>query len=558
MPESPPPHNDEASPRPEQPRALVRRSRRWSSVWVVPLVALALCLWLVWKNYRDTGPLARVRFETADSLISGKTEVRCRSVRVGLVEDVELAPDLLSVVASLRLNPEAEHLLREGTRFWVVRPRVSASAVSGLSTIISGAYVELDPGAGSAPVHHFTGLEKPPITASNVPGLRLTLVADKAGSLTEGAPVYFRGFEVGRVEQRTFSASSQQTRFDIFIGEEYAGLVTTGTCFWNTSGVDISAGADGLKVRTPSFQAMLAGGVAFAVPPGAEPGQPVEDGAEFTLFADEEATQSALFSPDRRCLLFFDQSVRGLRKGAPVEFRGLPLGRVVDISFKYQPADGTALDPRVPVLIEIDRRLLRLAGKAEEDLEALMSQAVRDGLRARLGTGSLLTGALYIDLDYVPSAPSAELARMGEYDVIPTHSSGLAQIEAKVNALLVKLEQLPLEETLAKFGQTSDEFTAAAAEARATLAEAKKILETEETRNLTAELNETLRELRGAIASLGPGGNVQGDLHRTLDELRASLRAFKNLSNTVEEKPNSLIFGKESSGGDPVPRARRR
>lgn len=556
MPETPPP-SEEPKVRPEAPRALVRRSRRWSSVWVVPLVALTLCLWLVWKNYRDAGPVARVSFETADSLVSGKTEVRCRSVRVGMVEHVELAPDLRSVVASLRLDPEAAHLLREGTRFWVVRPRVSASAVSGLSTIISGAYVELDPGSGPGPVYRFTGLEKPPVTPSHVPGLRLTLVADDAGSLTEGAPVYYRGFEVGRVEQRTFSATSRQTRFDIFIAEEYARLVTTGTCFWNTSGVDVSAGSDGFKVRTPSFQAMLAGGVSFAVPPGADPGGPVQDGAEFPLFPNEEATQSTLFRPDRRCLLFFDQSVRGLQKGAPVEFRGLPLGRVVDISFKYQSAEGEGLDPRVPVLIEIDRRLLRVGGKAASDPDDLIRQAVREGLRARLGTGSLLTGALYIDLDYVPNAPPAELTQLGEYDVIPTHSSGLAQLEAKVNALLSKLEQLPVEETLEKLGKTADEFAATAAETRTTLAEAKKILAAEETRQLTTELNTTLRELRRTLTSLGPGGNVQGDLHRTLDELRAALRAFKNLSNTVEDKPNSLLFGKDSSGSDPIPRARR-
>jgi paraquat-inducible protein B len=542
-----------------EPRAIVRHRRRWSSVWLVPLLALVVAGGLVWQHYAERGPIAYVSFETADSIKAGVTEVKCRSVRVGVVERIDLTEDLQSVVAEIRMDPGSAHLLRQGTRFWVVKARLSAGGLSGANTLLEGAYLELEPGETGATVHHFEGLEEPPATRATVPGLRLTLIAQDAGSLVVGSPIYYRGFEVGRVESRVLDIDNRRIRFDVFIEEEYAGLVREGTCFWNTSGIDVTAGADGFKVSTPSFQAMLSGGASFAVPKGGKSGKLIHDGAVFELYPDEDAARKSVFKADHRILLFFDQSVRGLSPGAPVEFRGIPLGRVVEISFEHSPPG----DSRVPVVIEIDSETL---GKAIEDIDSsgeVLAECVRRGLRAKLGTGSLLTGALYVDLDIVPGAPAAELTRLGEYEVLPTESSGLALLQDKLTAILAKIESLPLEDTLAKFGTAADEIAVTVKdlrgtldEAEAALAEAKKLLARDETQNLTAELETTLKQVRSSVESLGPEGAMQGDLARTLDELRAALRSFKVLSDSIEEKPNSLLFGREGSG-DPKPRARR-
>lgn len=537
-------------------KAVVRRNRRWSTVWIVPFIALLLGIWLVWKHYSELGPLVYVRFETAESIAVGKTEVRCRSVRIGQVENLELSKDLNSVVVALRLNPDADELMRDGSRFWVVRPRVSASDISGLGTIITGSYIELDPGEGREGIHHFDGLEDPPVTNSNVPGLRLVLTAAQAGGLNIGSPVYYKGFEVGRVEKRTFEVETRSTRYDIFIQQKYAGLVNEGTRFWNTGGINVTAGAGGVQLKTPSIQAMLTGGISFDVPTGGTPGSLVKDGTYFTLFQDEASLKDAVFTPNRRVLMFFDRSVRGLNKGASVEFRGLQLGRVVDISFKYSPTDNPTEDPRVPVLVEIDTSILRTNPADPVNEDKLLAEAVENGLRAKLSTGSLLTGGLYVDIDFVPDAPPAELSKIGDMDVMPTHSSGMVRIEEKVNSILAKIDALPLKETLEKFGKSADEINATLVEAKATLAEAHKLLAKEETQTIPNELQATLQDVQSAVTSLGPEGNVQGDLRRTLDELRAALRAFKTLSNTIEEKPNSLIFGRENSG-NPVPKARR-
>jgi len=541
-------HEDQQS---HEARAVVRHRRRWSTVWVVPAVALILAGWLVFKHYHDKGPMAYVRFETADQIEAGKAEVRCRAVKIGVVERVELADDLLSVVAELRIHPDYEDLLREGSRFWVVKARLSGTAVSGLGTVISGAYIELEPGEGKAPVNHFDGLEEPPVTSQSVPGLRLTLVAEDAGSLAANSPIYFQGFEVGRVERRYLDKKNGRVRFDVFIKDEYSELVREGTCFWNTSGIDVTAGADGFKLSTPSLLAMVTGGASFAVPKGGVPGGPAKDKSVFTLYADEDDAKKSIFVPDHRCLLFFDQSVRGLTVGAPVEFRGLRLGQVTEISFSHSPPG----DSRVPVVIEIDADTL---SKAIENIDAtknVLEEAVKRGLRAKLGTGSLLTGARYVDLDFVPNEPPMVLTRLGEFEIIPTKSGGLEQLQDKVEAILAKLEALPLEGTLNKFGNAADEIAITVKDLRSTLdqaegalAEAKKLLARDETQNITKELEATLKQVRSSVESLGPTGAVQGDLSRTLDELRAALRAFKTLSDSIEEKPNSLLFGRDSSG----------
>lgn len=532
-------------------------------MWVVPLIALLLGAWLIYRNFAAQGPVASVRFDTADGIVAGKTEVRCRSVKVGVVKKVKLADDLKSVLTFLEFDSDAERLLRSGTRFWVVKPRLSVTEFSGAETLITGAYIELDPGVPEGEKQtEFRGLEIPSATNSGVPGLRLLLTADEAGSLTVGSPIYYRGFEVGRIEGRSLGGKDLKITYNAFIGEEYSPLVTENTRFWNTSGIDISAGADGIKLRTPSFQAMVSGGVSFGVTEGMEPGKPAADGMNFTLYRNEDAARNSSFNPTLKFLLLFDQTVRGLSEKAPVEFRGITIGRVAEISFDLVPAAG---DMRIPVLIEIDPVLMRpeTARQMTSPDSEFLKEAVGKGLRAALKTGSLITGAMFADLDYYEDAAPATLGKAGDFITIPTVSSGLAQLEAKLTAILDKIQALPIERTMTEITATATEIKTTFAESRASLDEikgtaaaARKMLEDPEFRGLPAELRETLENLRKSVASIGPDGAMQGDLLRTLDELRASLRAIKSMTTTIDEKPNSLLFGRESSG-NPTPKAPR-
>ncbi|GAA5483280.1 intermembrane transport protein PqiB [Haloferula sargassicola] len=540
-------------------RPAVRTRRRISSVWVVPLIALALAGWLMWKNNVDRGPLVSVQFETAEGIAAGKTELRCRSVPIGMVEQVQLTKELKTVV-QVRVKPSYGDLLRDDSRFWVVRPRVSTSNVSGLGTLITGAYIELDPGTDEEHGTDFVGLEEPPVTSQSVPGLRLTLVADEAGSLAAGSPISYLGFEVGKVERRILSIKEERVEFRILIRERYASLVHKGTRFWNTSGFDVTAGADGFKFRTPSVQTLVSGGATFGTTDELMDTPPAEDGDVFVLYDDESSAEDAHFIADTKALLMFNESIRGLQRAATVEFRGVPIGRVTDISFKLASSG----DARIPVSIELESQILRNALNLDPGSDFDVAAAVRKGLHAELTSASLLTGSLYVSLDIDPQQAPEDVEVVNQVAVIPSSAGGLNQIEARLNGILAKIEALPLDETLDKFGNAADETAITVAEARDTLAsieetvaEAKSILASDSTRNLTAELNKTLAELQKSVNSLGPEGSVQGDLRRALDEFRAAARSFDNLSQTVDENPNSLLFGREDSG-NPIPRARRR
>ncbi len=553
---------------PEQPRKTpaeptFRAAQRWNIVWVVPMLALIIGGWLVYRHYSSKGPVAWVSFETAEGIVAGVTEVRCRSVRVGRVADVELSADLRSARVVVEMEPKNAGLLRDGSRFWVVRARISGTDVSGLGTLISGVYLEMEPGKGPEGVVDFQGLEEPPPTSLSVPGRRLVLKAGRAGALTVGSPVFFRGVEVGRVERRNLAVDGGGVSYDVFIQEEFSPLLTRNSRFWLAGGLELNAGSSGVKLRAPALSAILSGGAEFGVPQGLPHGEQLkEDGAVFTLFDDEEQARTSLFEPDTRLLLMLNQSVLGLSPGAAVRFRGINVGRVLEVS--YEIADG-APDNRVPILIEVDSTIICRGMQLSQDrsTEALWDQVVGDGVRAAIKSESLLLPNLYVDIDCYPELPVARVERVGSYLVLPTVTSGLAQLEDMVTRLLAKLEAVPLDEIVERISLAADETAHTISDARATLDEInqtfaamREVIAGPGFKALPDEIAKAVASMDEALASLGPDGQIQGDLLRTLDEMRASLRSIKTLSGTLEEKPSSLIFGKDGSG-NPVPKAPR-
>jgi len=537
-----------------------RAAQRWNVVWVVPILAVLIGAWLLYKDVSSKGPTVTIRFETADGIVAGKTELRCRSVTVGKVTKVELGKDLKSVVVYCSVDAGNEDLLRNDARFWVVRPRVSAADVSGLDTLLTGNYIELDPGKKGERVESWVGLENPPVTSLSVPGRRLRLVSVEARSLVTGSPVYYRGYEVGRVESRTLDADGRRVSYDVFIDEKHQDLVRRNTKFWNTSGIDISSGVDGFKIRTPSLQALVSGGVSFGIPEGLPPAKISEDGDVFVLHQDAETAASSNFEPTMQILLLFDQTVRGLKKGAPVEYRGITIGRVRNFSFDYVPERN---NQKIPVLVEVDPKLLRASGNDDGPDEELtrLNREVKKGLRGTLKTGSLLTGALFVDFDYYPEELPAELTYQKEFPVVPTLSSGFGQLEQKLASVLDKLNSLPLAATLEKITLAADETAITVADARGAVKQmelaakaARETMDNPEFQKLPADLRKSIKELETSLASLGPSGTMQGDLLRTLDEFRSAMRSMEALSDTIKEKPNSIFFGKEGSK-DPRPKA---
>jgi paraquat-inducible protein B len=332
------------------------------------------------------------------------------------------------------------------------------------------------------------------------------------------------------------------------------------TRFWNTSGIDFSAGANGFTVRTPSFVALISGGATFGLGEGVEPGQVAPDGANFALYANEEAaSRSSTLNSTVKYVLLFDQSVRGLIKGAPLEYRGIAVGRVADISFDYlKGADESRIPAPIPVLVELDPSLLRR--EADEPMtlsnDQFLRQAVKRGLRASLKIGSLLTGALFVDLDYWKSPSPAELSQVGDFLCLPTETSTFAQLESDLPLLMQKVDTFINEATIAATGGAKTLESV-----KDTMASVRKTLDSEAFLKLPADLRDSLTafqktalSLEKTAANVGPGSPAYGDLLRTLEETRSALRSLSTLTTSIEEKPNAFLFGRDSSG-NPIPKA---
>jgi paraquat-inducible protein B len=507
-------------------KAKVTRQRRIAPIWIVPIVAVLLGVWMVIYTYRNQGPTITISFSTAEGIEAGKTKIKARSVDVGVVERVELAEDLERVIVTAKLDLSATPLLREDTQFWVVRPRVGVGGISGLGTIVSGGYVEMVPGTGSPGRRQFVGLDDVPVTPVGSPGLELTLVSSRAGSLKTGDPIVYRGFEVGRVERAEFDVESHEVRYGAFIDAPYDTLVTTATRFWNASGFSFSASAEGIELSTGSLQSLLFGGAAFDLPEGVAPGDPVEDGTSFDLFPDYESVNERPYRQGIEYVVEFARSVRGLYPGAPVEYRGLRAGTVERILIEELAAQRrTGRGNPIPVLLRLEPGRLKFGDskKGAATLSGAIELGVRNGLRAKLATGNLLTGSLYVVLDFVPGAAPAKMGKFGDRPTIPTTPSGLEGIEQRITTLLDKLNALPLDQ----IARSADDTL--------------------------RELNDTVAELRALVASEGVQ-SLPHSLEKSLAELDRTLQSVSGLATSLEDQPNALIFSREPEM-DPEPKA---
>ncbi|MDQ6809936.1 MAG: MlaD family protein [Verrucomicrobiota bacterium] len=509
-----------ASSPPPPVAPVIKRVRRFSPVWLIPIIAALLSLWLVWKYYSARGPEVTVRFETAEGIAAGKTPVMCRNVNIGVVERLRLTSDLKGVIVTLQMTSEATDLLRKDTQIWVVRPRFGGGGISGLTTVVSGSYIEIAPGLSHESRRDFVGIEQPPVTPKGVPGLHVTLHAEEAGGIGPGTAILYKGLSAGQIETRVFHPEVGQVEFTAFIKAEFAKLVHARTKFWNVSGIDVEVGANGLHVRTGTLESILTSGITFGEPDNEPPSPTVADGASFTLFNSLDDTKKFVMKTSLPYLLLFNESVRGLNPEAPVEFRGIRIGTVEGISFRYLPDDP---ERRVPVFIKIDVGLITdLPPDDNVAAENFLVQNVAKGLRASLKTGSLLTGQLFVDLDFQKNAEPAMLADIANYKVLPTApSGGLSQLQEKAAAFMDKLQALELEKTVAN-------ATAALAAIKSTAQNADK-----------------------TVSGFNDKSPLYQELSQAIRQLDETLRSVRTLSGTIEQKPNSLIFGKPGKVAPP-------
>lgn len=537
-------------------QAKVSQGRSFSGIWIIPILALALGAYMVVHNWLTEGPEIEIAFKTASGLVQGKTKVKYRNVDMGLVEEVRLNKNFDGVIAKVKLDRQVLPLLREDTRFWVVTARVGVGNISGLDTLLSGAYIQLAPGEGKEGARDFIALEQPPLTPTGAPGLRLKLTSAHTSSVSTGDTVLYNGYKVGRVESMKFDPEDSKAHYVIFIDAPYHQLVNSATRFWDYSGISISAGAEGFKVQTGSLDTVLLGGVAFGVPEGLPNGDPVEHNTEFNLYASHEEILENPFRYGTPFVVSFTQSIKGLAAGAPVEYRGITVGRVERIMMKESAdlnlqEDQSATGDPIPILIYLEPGRMELPDTVAsvETLRENIKSGVTNGLRASLETGNLLTGGKLVGMDFYDNVEPQSLGSFLEYTTIPTIETGLGQLEHKLTAIMDKINDLPLEDTV---GGANN----AIATLNKTLGSLNTVIQSQGIQQLPQQLDNTLEELRETLSGLSPGSEIYRSLNSSLLRLNRTLNNLETMTNTLADQPNSLVLPSDSRP-DPVPEAKK-
>jgi len=519
-----------------------QRRARVSLVWLVPIAAALVGFSMVLQNWLSAGPQITVSFETAEGLEANKTQVKYKNVVIGQVTAINLSEDHTRVIATVELDQHAEPFTREDTKFWVVRPRIGASGVSGVDTLLSGAFIGADAGRAEETRREFVGLEAPPPVTFGVKGKQFTLHTDDLGSLGIGSPLYFRRLQVGQVISFGLADDGKGVQVQVFVNAPYDRFVTDDTRFWNASGVDVSVAADGLTVNTESLSAILAGGIAFRAPNYSPDARPAAEDSEFTLFSDMRRAMAPADGPPRYVQMRFDQPLRGLNVDAPVEFLGVPIGRVVSVKLDYDEQN-----KNFPVVVGAvifpnrlgaahDKLSQALGGNTEEHAARLMQMFVERGLRAQARTGNLLTGQLYISLDFDPRAPQVAFDQQARPMVIPTIAGSFDKLQEQLQAMVDKLSKLPIESLADNLNGSLDEL-------RQTL----KQVNGDVLPQLQRTLERSEQTLQNANQALADGSPQRQQLGDTLEEVQRAVRSVRVLSDYLSRHPESLIRGRNSS-----------
>ncbi len=531
-----------AQPPPPAPPRVVRR-RDWlpSLIWLIPVVAALVGITLVAKLLWDRGPEIVVTFKSAEGLEAGKTAVRYKDVQIGVVERIRLAHDRSHVRVLVQLNKEASGFTASDTRYWVVRPRLDTSGISGLGTLLSGAYIGADAGVSKDSGEEFTGLEVPPIVTRDAVGRSFQLHARDVGSLDIGSPVYFRRIKVGQVASYELDADGRGVTLRVFVNAPYDQFVGVNTRFWQASGIDAQLSASGFTLRTQSLATILLGGIAFQAPDDAM-GPRAPENAAFAMAQDESSAMKEPDGPSQMLLLYFNQSLRGLSPGAAVDFRGVVIGEVKSIGVEFDRAER---EFRMPVLVQVfPDRLRRKAGDPGSESKLTQQQRLQfligKGLRAQLRTGNLLTGQVYVALDFFPKAPKVNVDVTATTIELPTVTNSLDEIQSQVQEIASKLNKVP--------------YLEIAAELRTTLGTLNKTLTSTEllARNLntdvTPEIAAAMKDVRKTVntaqRTLAEDSPLQQDMRQTLQELSRAADSMRVLTDYLERHPESLLRGK--------------
>ncbi|MGK0305810.1 MAG: paraquat-inducible protein B [Gammaproteobacteria bacterium] len=542
----------------EPEEALIKPVRTVSKIWLVPIVALLIGVWMVYYQWSNQGPVITIEFKTATGLEAGKTKIKTRDVDIGLVNKIELTDDLSGVLVTVRMDKDVAPILHSDNQFWIVSPNVSLNGISGLGTILSGPYINMAPGVEKQKSEIFIALEAPPVTPKGTPGLHVTLNSESEFAYKKGDPVVYKGIKVGEFEDIFFNFEERVVYYNTFIESPYHTLITTNTKFWDISGVQMELGASGMKISTGSLETLLTNGVTFGIPEGMSKGEAINDRSFFDIHPNHNSASEERFKLSAEYVILVKDTVRGLHVGAPVEYRGLVIGKVLSINSLDNNQDGLLEQGYdIPVVISIQPGRVQQPDNTT-GLAFIRKQTslwIKQGLRATLKTGNLLTGALFVDLQHYPDAPLLVTQRLQGYEVVPTMTGEFSEITAKVTAILDSINEMKLNVISENANNMLLQITQAAQSLQSTANTTDSLITTVREDKVTATLVETLKNLSKLTKDYSADSETYDELNKTMQVLQSTLQEFQPLILQLNSKPNSLIFA-DSSGSRLIPTAK--
>lgn len=520
------------------------KKSRWKPllIWLIPLIALLIALSLAVKALLSHGPTIDVSFRTAEGLVAGKTTVRYKQVDIGVVRQIDLSDDRSHVIARIDLRKGASNFAAKDSRFWVVRPRIGTGGVSGIDTLLSGSYIEVDGGKSAEDKFEFTGLEVPPVISSDVPGKVFFLNADDLGSLDIGSPIYYRRINVGQITAYKLSDDGKNVELQTFIRAPYDKFVTTDARFWQASGIDVTLNASGFNLDTQSLASIVAGGIAFGFPESSH-ATTAANNSRFNLW---DSKGEALKEPDgqpRGVIMYFDHSLRGLSVGAPIDFMGIEIGNVKSINAEFYD-HYKQIRMRVEAVIYPSRVE---NGQALNPNSEIFKDFIEHGWRAQMRTGNLLTGQNYIALDKFPKAKPATLQILSDDRVvIPTTPTELSGLQAQVSQIADKLTKFPLVEIGQDVRKTLNNMNTAIESTDKLV----KQLDGKVAPGLQATLDDVRKTVRSSESILSSDAPLQQDVRKALQQMTRAAASLQLMSDYIEQHPESIIRGKTPEADD--------
>ncbi|MFI3186336.1 MAG: MlaD family protein [Methylococcaceae bacterium] len=502
-------------------------------VWFLPLIALLVSGWLIAKSINEKGPVITISFPTAEGLEVDKTKIKYLNVEIGKVTAISINEDLKTILITAQMNNAADRYLNKNTSFWVVRPQVGLGGISGLGTLLSGPYIEIKPGNGSRE-EHFAGLATTPLLKDSDEGSHFILNTTNLGSMKPGTPINFHGINVGEVLSHSLSEQADAIRLSIFINKPYDQFIRKNTRFWVDSGVDLSASADGFKVRTGPLISLLSGGIAFRASPEDTIENIQPENSTFPLYDTYDLSTQIVYQNTLKYVMYFNGSVRGLAVGAPVQLRGIAIGKVTDINLEL---DKKTAEIHIPVTVELETdRIQEINNHNNISDKDMITQLINKGLRGQLQTGSLLTGQLLVDLDFHPKSKIVLSDNKSVYPEFPTTASSLDEFTHSANIIMDKIAKLPLEDLTAEANKTLQSLQHTSKAATSMLVTAQGTLDT---------ADQTMSSAHHVLSTLEPGSTTHYELEQLLRELTQAASSVKQLSDYLEQNPNALISGKK-------------